>query len=518
MVVAADAGHLISCRDTATNGAGPTTGTSSTLSAYDAPVSIVSPFVVGEPVAGQPVTCNTGTFLYPTPTRFIEWLRDGSLVSGATGPTFVISTLDAGHGIRCRVTAINNAGSTQVRSAQVTAYDKPVNLAVPSVTGTPAVGQLLSCIGASWQYPVVSTSTLWLRDGVAIAGANASTYTLQAADAGHQISCRETATNAGGSASEESDQIAAYDKPAPRSPPRVAGQTAMGQTLTCESGTWTNPVITRSYEWLRDGSLTPMATGRTYAITSDDAGHYIRCRERASNDAGAATSTSAALVVDLAASPSTPDAVTPAGLPEASVKPSIQGDRRIGGVVTCDAGRWTANAAISYRWLRGATAINGATGSTYTLTALDSPSGVRCEVTATNPAGRTTLSVATGTIAGKTQVAIKTDDIPDAMVLTVGGVRVVLPRTLSRGSLTKTKIIHYRIYSSGPAVVSVRIGGRTLVTKITKAGATPRLTIKVASRITPKLKKLSYRIAVSAPAAKAKRSGLIPLKGRAKRV
>ena len=516
VVVSADAGHLISCRDTASNGAGPTPATSSTLSAYDAPLIVVAPFLVGEPVAGQIVTCNTGTFQYPTPTRFIEWLRDGGVVSGATGPTFVISTLDSGHGIRCRVTAINNAGSTQVRSAQVTAYDKPVNTAAPSVTGTPAVGQALSCVAGSWQYPVVSSSVQWLRDGVVISGATGSTYTLQTADGGHQISCRETATNAGGSTSEDSDQIAAYDKPAPRSPPRVAGQTAVGQTLTCESGTWANPVITRSYEWLRDGSLTAMATGRTYVITADDGGHYIRCRERASNDAGVAAATSAAIVTDLAGGSSTPGAVTPVTAPEASAKPSIQGQRLVGGVVTCEGGRWTGNPTIAYRWLRGSAVINGATAATYTLTAADSPSGVRCEVTATNEAGRTTLTVATGTIAGQTQVAIRTDDIPNAMVLTVGGVRVVLPRSLSRGSLKRTKLIRYRIYSTGAANVSVRIGGRTIVTKLTKGGTTPRLTLKVASRVTAKLTKLSYRIEVTAAGPKAKRTGHLAIKGRAK--
>ena len=514
-VVAADAGHLIACRDTATNGAGPTSATSGTLSAYDAPLSIVAPFLVGEPVAGQLVTCNTGTFQYPTPTRFIEWLRDGSLVSGATGPTFVISTLDAGHGIRCRVTAVNNAGTTQVRSAQVTAYDKPVNQVAPSVTGTPAVGQILTCVGGSWQYPVVTTSTQWLRDGAAIPGATASTYTLQAADAPHQISCRETATNAGGSVAEESDQIAAYDKPASRNLPRVAGPTSVGQTLTCESGTWTNPVLTRSYEWLRDGSLTSMASGRTYVVTADDAGHYIRCRERASNDAGAATATSAAVVIDIVGTPSTPDGVAPVGAPVASVKPSIQGDRRVGAIVSCNGGQWTSDAALSYRWLRGSTAIAGATASTYTLTAADAPSGVRCEVTATSTGGRTTLTVATGTIAGQAQAAVRTDDIPNAMVLTIGGVRVVLPRSLSRGSLTKTKLIRFRVFSSGPATVSVRIGGRTVVSKLLKGGTTPRQTIKVASRITPKLKRLSFRVEVTTSGPKSRRVGLIPIKGRA---
>ena len=61
----------------------------------------------------------------------------------------------------------------------------------------------------------------------------------------------------------------------------------------------------------------------------------------------------------------------------------------------------------------------------------------------------------------------------------------------------KTKLIRYRIFSSGPATVLVRIGGREVVTKLPKGGTTPRLTIKVASRITSKLKKLSFRVEVT---------------------
>lgn len=47
----------------------------------------------------------------------------------------------------------------------------------------------------------------WLRDGAAIPGATGTTYTLAAADVGALITCRETATNAAGSTSADSNAL-----------------------------------------------------------------------------------------------------------------------------------------------------------------------------------------------------------------------------------------------------------------------------------------------------------------------
>lgn len=46
--------------------------------------------------------------------------------------------------------------------------------------------------------PITSFTYAWLRDGVAIGGAAASTYTLVEGDVGKNISLRVTATSLGG--------------------------------------------------------------------------------------------------------------------------------------------------------------------------------------------------------------------------------------------------------------------------------------------------------------------------------
>jgi hypothetical protein len=80
-------------------------------------------------------------------------------------------------------------------------FEKPANTAPPVVSGTPAVGDVLSCSPGSWTGDPAPTFTyVWLRDGTRIAGANAnaSSYTAQSADEGHSVSCEVVAVGAAG--------------------------------------------------------------------------------------------------------------------------------------------------------------------------------------------------------------------------------------------------------------------------------------------------------------------------------
>lgn len=75
----------------------------------------------------------------------------------------------------------------------------PKRITWPQVTGTAAVGGVLTCEeGTYGGFPAPTLSVQWLRDGEAIAGATSTTYTVQAADAGHQLQCKVAATNVRG--------------------------------------------------------------------------------------------------------------------------------------------------------------------------------------------------------------------------------------------------------------------------------------------------------------------------------
>ncbi len=85
----------------------------------------------------------------------------------------------------------------------------PNNTAAPVASGTPAVGQTLSCSTGSWTgLATLKYSYQWTRDGSAITGATTSAYLVAAADQGHGLACQVTATNAKGHATATTNTIA----------------------------------------------------------------------------------------------------------------------------------------------------------------------------------------------------------------------------------------------------------------------------------------------------------------------
>ena len=81
-------------------------------------------------------------------------------------------------------------------------FVEPVNTTPPAISGTAAVGSVLSCSPGSWTGDPAPTAFIyrWLRDGAPIMGPTAaeSSYTAQSADEAHSVSCAVYARNAAG--------------------------------------------------------------------------------------------------------------------------------------------------------------------------------------------------------------------------------------------------------------------------------------------------------------------------------
>ncbi len=94
----------------------------------------------------------------------------------------------------------------------------------PSITGTPAAGQTLTCRAGTPAGASAALSYAWLRDLVPVAGSTEPAYRVKGRDRGHHIQCAVTATNGGGS---ETARSAFVTVPA-GGVPRAAGETLVG--------------------------------------------------------------------------------------------------------------------------------------------------------------------------------------------------------------------------------------------------------------------------------------------------
>jgi Carboxypeptidase regulatory-like domain len=97
---------------------------------------------------------------------------------------------------------------------------EPVNTALPTISGAPAVGANLTCSNGSWTAnPSPSFTYSWFRDSTLIEHSTVGAYTVQAADEGHTLACKVTAVNTQGTVSATSAGLAIPIPPPPPPPP-----------------------------------------------------------------------------------------------------------------------------------------------------------------------------------------------------------------------------------------------------------------------------------------------------------
>jgi hypothetical protein len=97
---------------------------------------------------------------------------------------------------------------TQIDAITASTPGAPVNTTTPSISGTLTEGETLTAFSGTWTGAAPITYVRqWKRAGVAISGATAGTYVLQAADVGTMITVTVTATNSAGSVSATSAAV-----------------------------------------------------------------------------------------------------------------------------------------------------------------------------------------------------------------------------------------------------------------------------------------------------------------------
>ena len=195
----------------------------------------------------------------------------------------------------------------------------PVSTAGPILKGSPGVGKKMQVTNGSWSTSA-TFSYQWVRCAATyqacsmIPGATAATYIPVAADVGHVLEARVTATNAAGSAS----VLSSGKGPVEAKPPGVThrpwirGTTKVWETVSETDTRWTRDPYMFRDRWLRcsargdacvrirggrqcaNGFCVPEnGAGSDYTLTPRDVGHRLRVQAMAWNGAGHTISTSA---------------------------------------------------------------------------------------------------------------------------------------------------------------------------------------------------------------------------------
>jgi uncharacterized protein YjbI with pentapeptide repeats len=143
------------------------------------------------------------------------------------------------------------------------------------------------------------------------------------------------------------------------SSPTLSGTIKVGQTITAQMGEWDSRV-TMTYQWFRNDSPIEGANMPDYALTIADLNSLISVSIRGTMP-GYAALTKRSLLANVEAGTFT-DAPTP----------TVSGTFKVGQTLTAATGTWDTGVALGFQWLRDGVSIEGATNSTYLLSAADS--------------------------------------------------------------------------------------------------------------------------------------------------
>jgi hypothetical protein len=319
------------------------------------------------------LTAAPGTWSPAADSYTYQWNRGGVALEGATASTYDLQVADAESVITVTVTATtvgySPTAQTSAGTAAITglAFD---STSTPTLTGVALVGETLTAHHGAWSPSPDTFTYAWKRGSGVIEGAAASTYVLQAADAGQVIAVVVTAVKAGyaptGMTSSGTDRIVNIFRASPV--PVISGTATVGEKLTAVSGTWL-PSPTLTYAWKRDGITIRGATSSGYKLVAADASAVITAEVTGSRN-GFAPATVA----------SAETSVVAAGV-LAAATPTLSGTPTVGQKLTATAGSWSPSPGFTYVWKRDGAAIAGATMSTYRLAGEDEGAKITVEVT-----------------------------------------------------------------------------------------------------------------------------------------
>lgn len=307
------------------NSSGSVTSSGATLAITTA---AIAPTVTSQPATATAVAGGSVSFAVTatgTAPLTYQWRKSTTSIFGATNATFTINPVQAGDAGSYSCVVTNSAGSATSTAATLTVT---TSATAPTITQEP--GSVSATAGSSVSFGIGASGTApltfqWFKAGAAITGATAATFVLPSVQSGDAGSYTCTVSNSAGSATSAAATLtvtAAAVAPTIVTSPQPASVTADASATFTVAATGTAPL---AYQWYKDGVALAGATSTSLSISgaqSSDAGNYL-CQ--VSNAAGTATSASAALVVNTAATGGGSTGPLPARLVNVSVRAQVGG-------------------------------------------------------------------------------------------------------------------------------------------------------------------------------------------------
>ena len=356
-----------------------------------------------------------------------QWIAGGSDTDGATGSTYTLTYGEQGEAIQVRVSFTDDRNNPEIRTSVATeavaAAPNREATGAPTISGTPQVDQTLTAdtsgIADEDGLDNVSYSYQWIAGGSDTDGATGSTYTLTYGEQGEAIQVRVSFTDDRNNpeirTSVATEAVAAAPNREATGAPTISGTPQVDQTLTADTSGIADEDgldnVSYSYQWIAGGSDTDGATGSTYTLTYGEQGETIQVKVSFTDDRDNPETLTSVATEAVAAAPNR----------EATGAPTISGTAQVDETLTADTSGIADedgldNVSYSYQWIAGGSDIDGATGSTYTLTYGEQGEAIQVRVSFTddrdNP--ETLTSAATGVVAAK-------PNTPATGVPTIGG-------------------------------------------------------------------------------------------------
>jgi hypothetical protein len=401
LVTVSDNTYRLRARVSATN----VNGTTATFTTESLPVASVYniqvPIVRGEAVLGQVLEVSDGSWSSPYPvTLSYKWRRGADVISGATSPSYTLTTDDVGFYISGEVTALTSHGALTILSPNRGFITAVGNTVLPVISGTLRVGGTVSVSSGTWlnlasdstasyQWQSSSDGVLWNN----ISGATSASYVLKLSQAGLFIRAQVFQTKSTFTAviatSLSTAAVPALNLTNTVSP-AVTGAWTVGTSISASTGTWSTSG-TYTYQWQSSSDNSTWtdiasATSGSYTLTSSEASKYVRVQVINTSSAGAGIAYSVAR--------------SKVGAPFNTAIPAITGTIKVGSTQTVSTGTWSNTpTSYAYQWQKSSDGISwinlsGETANTYVPTFDVANLRIRVSVGAGNAVETATVTTA----------------------------------------------------------------------------------------------------------------------------